>query len=120
MRNRKHIKGDTAELIAAQYFIDSGCYVFKNISQQGPADLVVLNLNGGVDLYDVKAFSIRDKNGWKVNRSLSDLQKKCNVKFLYVDLVNKKVLDYLPEKKKYEKKIVDMKKYKIEKIMMWE
>ena len=41
MRNRKHIKGDTAELIAAQYFIDSGCYVFKNISQQGPADLVV-------------------------------------------------------------------------------
>ena len=22
MRNRKHIKGDTAELIAAQYFID--------------------------------------------------------------------------------------------------
>ena len=40
----------------------------------------------------------------EVNRSLSDLQKNCNIKFLYVDLINTKVLDYLPEKKKYEKK----------------
>jgi hypothetical protein len=55
-------------------------------------------------LYDVKSFSVRDKNGWKVNRSLSDDQKKCDVTFLYVDMVNRRVLDYLPEKRGYGKK----------------
>ncbi len=103
MRNPKHIKGDTAELIAAEHFIGLGCYVFKNISQQGPADMAVMNPDGQVKLYDVKAFSIREKNGWKVNRSLSDLQKKCNITFLYVDMVNRRVLDYLPEKRGYGK-----------------
>ena len=32
-RNNKHIKGDQAELIAQEYFIRKGFYVFKNISQ---------------------------------------------------------------------------------------
>ena len=100
-RNKKHIKGDTAELIAAEHFIGLGYYVFKNISQQGPADMAVMDDEGRVKLYDVKSFSIRDKNGWKVNRALSDAQKKCNVTFLYVDLVNRRVLDYLPEKRGY-------------------
>ena len=102
-RNKKHIKGDTAELIAAEYFIGLGYYVFKNISQQGPADMAVMDDEGKDKLYDVKSFSIRDKNGWKVNRVLSDAQKKCNITFLYVDLVNRRVLDYLPEKRGYGK-----------------
>ena len=108
MRNPKHIKGDTAELIAAEHFIGLGCYVFKNISQQGPADMAVMDHFGKVKLYDVKAFSIRDKNGWKVNRVLSDAQRKWNVEFLYVDLINRRVLDYLPEKRGYGKQEQDI------------
>ena len=108
MRNPKHIKGDTAELIAAEHFINLGCYVFKNMSQQGPADMAVLDPEGRTRLYDVKSFSVRDKNGWKVNRSLSDDQKKCDVTFLYVDMVNRRVLDYLPEKRGYGKQEQDI------------
>ena len=107
MRNPKHIKGDIAELIAAEHFIGLGYYVFKNISQQGPADMAVMDHFGKVRLYDVKAFSIRDKNGWKVNRVLSEAQRKWNVTFLYVDLVNRRVLDYLPEKRGYAKQEQD-------------
>lgn len=108
MRNPKHIKGDVAELIAAEHFISLGYYVFKNISQQGPADMAVMDHFGKVKLYDVKAFSIRDKNGWKVNRVLSDAQRKWNVEFLYVDLINRRVLDYLPEKRGYGKQEQDI------------
>jgi hypothetical protein len=39
-RNNKHIKGDQAELIAQEFFIKKGFYVFNNISQHGPADMV--------------------------------------------------------------------------------
>ena len=42
-RNNKHIKGDQAELIAQEFFIKKGFYVFNNISQHGPADMCVLD-----------------------------------------------------------------------------
>ena len=45
-RNNKHIKGDQAELIAQEFFIKKGFYVFNNISQHGPADMCVLDHDG--------------------------------------------------------------------------
>ena len=38
-RDNKHIKGDQAELIAQEFFVKKGFYVFKNISQHGPVDM---------------------------------------------------------------------------------
>ena len=64
-RNKKHIKGDQAELIAQEFFIKKGYYVFNNISQHGPVDMVVLDNQGYTLLIDVKAVSLRAKNGWR-------------------------------------------------------
>ena len=50
-RNKKHIKGDVAELIAAEFFLNKGYYVFRNMSQHGPADLTVLDDDGNIDSY---------------------------------------------------------------------
>jgi Holliday junction resolvase-like predicted endonuclease len=75
-RNNKHIKGDQAELIAQEFFIKKGYYVFNNISQHGPADMVVLDKDGYTLLVDVKAISLRSKNGWKVNRVPSEENRK--------------------------------------------
>ncbi len=68
-RNKKHIKGDQAELIAQEYFIRKGFYVFKNISQHGPVDMVVLDKQGYTILVEVKAISLRTKNVWQVTRT---------------------------------------------------
>ena len=65
-RCSKHIKGDRAELIAQEFFIEKGFHVFNNISQHGPVDLVVMDKDGHIMLLDVKALSLRTKNGWKV------------------------------------------------------
>ena len=88
MAHSKHIKGDRAELIAAEYFINLGYSVHKNISQHGPVDLVIIDEDrtGDVILIDVKALSLRTKNGWKVNRTPSKKQKELDVKLVYVDL----------------------------------
>ena len=78
MAHSKHIKGDRAELIAAEYFINLGYSVHRNISQHGPVDLVIIDEDrtGDVILIDVKALSLRTKNGWKVNRTPSKKQKE--------------------------------------------
>ena len=38
MAHIKHIKGDRAELIAAEYFMSLGYSVHRNMSQHGPVD----------------------------------------------------------------------------------
>ena len=43
MPHSKHIKGDRAELIAAEFFISLGYSVCRNMSQHGPVDLVLID-----------------------------------------------------------------------------
>ena len=101
MAHSKHIKGDRAELIAAEYFINLGYSVHRNISQHGPVDLVIIDEDrtGDVILIDVKALSLRTKNGWKVNRTPSKKQKELDVKLVYVDLDTREVYDAMPTKR---------------------
>jgi hypothetical protein len=63
MAHSKHIKGDRAELIAAEYFINLGYSVHRNMSQHGPVDLVLIDENGVGDviLVDVKAYKFTYK-----------------------------------------------------------
>tara|TARA_R100000742_G_C4272170_1_gene91278 strand:- start:1171 stop:1533 length:363 start_codon:yes stop_codon:yes gene_type:complete len=111
-RDRKHIKGDLAELIAAEFFLNKGFYVFRNMSQHGPADLTVLDNEGNVILVDVKALSLREKNGWKVTRTCSAEQDRLGIQLLYVNLDTREVLDHAPRKGKYKKNnVVDIKQY---------
>ena len=111
-RNKKHIKGDQAELIAQEFFIKKGFYVFKNISQHGPADMVVLDKDGYTILVDIKAVSLRSKNGWKVNRAPSKEQDELGIEIMYVNLDTREVLDHMPRKGKYKKNnVVNIKEY---------
>ena len=109
-RNKKHIKGDQAELIAQEFFIKKGYFVFKNISAQGPVDMVILDKDGYTLLIDVKAISLRTKNGWKVNRVPSKEQKKLGVHLIYVNLDTREVLDEMPTKQK-KNNVIDIKEY---------
>ena len=130
MAHEKHIKGDRAELIAAQYFMGLGYSVHRNMSGHGPVDMVLIDEDGMGDviLVDVKALSLRTKNGWKVNRNLTKKQKELDVQLIFVNLDTKEVMDVLPfkneikkEKKKKQvdvqsdvemsKKIIDIKEY---------
>ena len=118
MAHSKHIKGDRAELIAAEHFIALGYSVHKNISGHGPVDLVLIDEDGMGDviLVDVKALSLRTKNGWKVNRSPTKKQKELDVQLIFVDLDTREVHQAMPRKKDKQvkvetKNVVNIKEY---------
>ena len=110
MAHSKHIKGDRAELIAAEYFIGLGYSVARNMSQHGPVDIVLIDEDGTGDviLVDVKAISLRTKNGYKVNRAQTKKQKELDVQLVFVDLDTREVLDVMPTKKSKQAKQTDM------------
>jgi hypothetical protein len=110
MAHSKHIKGDRAELIAAEYFINIGYSVHRNMSQHGPVDLVLIDEDGMGDviLVDVKAISLRTKNGYKVNRTPTKKQQELDVQLIFVNLDTREVLDIMPAKKDKKVKKVDM------------
>ena len=110
MPHSKHIKGDRAELIAAEYFIGLGYSVHRNMSQHGPIDRVLIDEDGTGDviLIDVKAIRLRTKNGYKVNRSTTKKQKELDVQLVFVDLDTREVLDAMPTKRTKKVKKTDM------------
>ena len=110
MAHNKHIKGDRAELIAAEYFISLGYSVARNMSQHGPFDLVLIDEDGTGDviLVDVKATSLRTKNGYKVNRTPTKKQQELDVQLVFVDLDTREVLDIMPTKRSKQAKQTDM------------
>ena len=110
MAHSKLIKGDRAELIAAEYFIKLGYSVHRNMSQHGPVDLVLIDEDGTGDviLVDVKAISLRTKNGYKVNRTTTKKQKELDVQLIFVDLDTREVLDIMPTKRDKKVKKTDM------------
>tara|TARA_R110000764_G_C10770288_1_gene354800 strand:- start:54 stop:527 length:474 start_codon:yes stop_codon:yes gene_type:complete len=99
-RNARHIKGDLAEHYAINFFIENGNLVFKNVSQHGLADIVVLDNNGNLCLYDVKTISYKKYKSnaagcmkdiytgtYGINvKPRTEMQKIFNVKLIYVDL----------------------------------
>jgi Holliday junction resolvase-like predicted endonuclease len=98
MPNKKQTKGERAELIAAEYFMDLGYLVARNMSSNGTVDLVLVDedCTGGIILVDVKAISVRAKNKWKIARILSQKQKKLKVQLIFVDLDTKEVSTDMP------------------------
>ena len=118
MAHSKHIKGDCAELIAAEYFMSLGYSVHRNMSSHGPVDMVLIDEDGMGDviLIDVKALSLRSKNGWKVNRTPTKKQKELDVQLIFVNLETREVYDAMPAKKDKQikrdtKNVVDIKEY---------
>ena len=102
------------------YFISLGYSVHRNMSQHGPVDLVLIDEDGMGDviLIDVKALSLRSKNGWKVNRVPTKKQKELDVQLIFVNLDTREVYDAMPKKKDKKVKqpttpsnVVDIKEY---------
>ena len=114
MAHSKHIKGNLAELNAAEHFMNLGYSVHRNMSGHGPVDLVLIDEDGMGDviLIDVKALSLRTKNGWKVNRTPTKKQQELDVQLIFVNLDTREVLDAMPKKK--DKKFKRYKKIKID------
>ena len=110
-RDNKHIKGDRAELIAQEFFIKKGFYVFNNISQHGPVDMMIMDNDGHVMLIDVKALSLRTKNGWKVNRTPTKEQSKLGVQLVFVDLDTGNVMEDVPTRKNHKNNVINIKEY---------
>lgn len=84
MRAKCHIKGDIAEALAQQKFLQEGKMVFKNVSQHGPADFITVDKDGNKELLDIKSISIRKRDNFLIHRSPTQLQKKLKVKILYI------------------------------------
>ena len=83
-------RGVRGELLAAEWLVSQGIWAFLPPSAQGPVDLAGLDKDGKVYLFDVKVLN-RRKDGSKVARVLSPIQKKLGVKLLYVDIKTKEV-----------------------------
>jgi Holliday junction resolvase-like predicted endonuclease len=98
MPNKKQTKGERAELIAAEYFMDLGYLVARNMSSNGTIDLVLVDEDrtGGIILVDVKAISVRAKNKWKISRVPTEKQKKLKVQLIFVNLDTKEVSTDMP------------------------
>ena len=77
------------------------------MSQHGPVDLVLIDEDGTGDviLVDVKAISLRTKNGYKVNRTPTKKQKELDVQLVFVDLDTREVLDIMPSKRTKQTKV---------------
>ena len=80
-----HVKGKEAENLAQIYFLKNGYHVFNNISQHGCIDLIVVNKDNEILKVDVKSVCRRARDGFIINRCRTELQKKLDVKILYVD-----------------------------------
>ena len=85
MSFHEHIKGDKAEYIAAMWLWDQGYLVCRNMSQQGPVDLVAIKEHE-VILIDVKSVCVRKRDVYKINRSLTPIQKELGVNILNVNV----------------------------------
>jgi len=85
--------GKRSELLAAEFLISQGCYVYTPFIEQGPVDLIALDKQGVFHYFDVKTLS-RRKDDSVISRTLSDLQQKLGIQLLYVCLDTGQVQKY--------------------------
>ena len=90
----RHERGAWAEVFAAQWLIERGYYVSRNIAHAAPFDLVATSKTGRVVLFDVKFVSYkgrrRDASSYRV---LSDLQKVMKIHLLVIDNESNVLID---------------------------
>ena len=78
--------GKRSELVAAEWLLSQGCYVYAPFIEQGPVDLIALSPKGELLMFDVKTVARRE-NGTIISRTLKQKQQQLGVRLLYVDLV---------------------------------
>ena len=87
----RSLKGVVSEYQCCVDFTKQGKWVFKAIDPQSPCDLITLDVDGKVELIDVKTNTYR-KNvksyRRKIWRSPTAKQKKLGIKIVMVDHAN--------------------------------
>ena len=79
-------RGAWAEAYAAQWLIERGYWVSRNIAHDGPFDIVAVNKAGTVTLFDVKFVSYKGRRrNVSSFRIRSDLQKLMKIHLLVID-----------------------------------
>ena len=82
------MKGQHSEFVAAAWLIEQNYLVYIKTQDNDPIDLVAVHRDDGKVLkLDVKSVSKRKsgpKKGHRINRVLSETQKKIGAKLLYV------------------------------------
>mgnify|MGYP006102274595 FL=1 len=90
----RSLKGVVSEYQCCVDFSKQGKWVFKAIDPQSPCDLITLDVDGKIELIDVKTNTYR-KNvksyKRKIWRSPTAKQKKLGIKILMVDHGNEKL-----------------------------
>jgi len=76
--------GDIAEYYAVTWLWDNGYQVFKNCGCSGPVDLIALDPNGKIKLFDVKSY--KDSR----LRARSKTQKQLGVEYIHYNPVTRK------------------------------
>jgi len=94
----QQVKGVIAENLAKNYFLNKGYLVFPSLTAQGCIDMFVINEKNEVMKIDVKSVSRRERDGYPVMRCRTLLQKKLDVKLLYVDIERKECWFYKEHK----------------------
>jgi hypothetical protein len=88
LSSQTHIDGDVCEMIATEYFLRLGYWVFPAVQGSSPVDLVIVNADG-VRLIQVKKDASRVNPGRKIasriHRGRSDVQKALGVEMVYVN-----------------------------------
>ena len=97
--NKNEKKGLLSKLIAMQEYALKGYYVYNEMNNTGPVDIIAINKK----TKDIRLLEVKTKNvysqmikakefrGRRINRVLKPSQKELGVKMLYVDLKTKKV-----------------------------
>jgi hypothetical protein len=84
---QKHDKGTLSELICTKELVLEGYDVFWPVADRGPVDIIAIHpATGNIRLIDVKTLSRRTKDGSKIYRTPSTLQKKIGVEIIEIDL----------------------------------
>ena len=91
----KNEKGGWAEAYAAQWLIERGFWVFRNIAHLGPFDLVGVRKDGETFLFDVKYIGSPGRRRKHVSsfRVLTDQQKALNVRLLCISSAKEVIIE---------------------------
>ena len=104
--DKRHTEGQICETILVEYLLRLDMYVFQPISAHGPVDVIAINAEGEMYLFDAKKNAERyvpeRHKVHRIHRVLSPLQKVIGVRMAYVDVTTRAVhiVPPLPEPKK--------------------
>ena len=82
--------GKRCEVIAAEWLLSQGCYVYAPFVEQGPVDLIALSGGNQWFYFDVKKVGRRKDNSI-IARKLTPKQLGLGIRLLYVDVDTKRV-----------------------------